>query len=114
MWWGACACKCFHLTLCSQLEAQGFYEPSPIFQYSSRPAMVFQVGDMVKRGGEEEGEVKAVVGDLMIVQVGDTQVAGPVGEWEVVSLLAPVEEPEDTEVYDQVAPLLLSYRLANK
>ena len=72
--------------------------------------MVFQVGDMVKRGGEEEGEVKAVVGDLMIVQVGDTQVAGPVSEWEVV---APVEEPEDTEAYDQVAPLLLSYRLAN-
>ena len=39
---------------------------------------------MVKRG-EEFGEVKRVYGTMMIVEVGNTQVAGPTIEWEVVA-----------------------------
>ena len=46
--------------------------------------MVFKVGDQVKRG-EEVGEVKAAVGSMVIVQVGDKQVAGPTIEWEIVA-----------------------------
>ena len=38
---------------------------------------------MVKRG-EEVGKVKAAVGSQVIVEVGNTQVAGPASEWEVV------------------------------
>ena len=47
----------------------------------------FEVGDMVKRGagGEEIGEVGAVVGSMMIVKVGNTQVVGLTIEWEIVA-----------------------------
>ena len=44
----------------------------------------FKVGDQVKRG-EEVGEVKAAVGSMLIVQVGNEQVAGPTIEWEIAA-----------------------------
>ena len=58
--------------------------------------MVFQVGDQVKRG-EEIGEVGAVVGSMMIVKVGNTQVAGPTIEWEAVTevIFSPLGVPQE-------------------
>ena len=46
--------------------------------------MVFKVGDQVKRG-EEVGEVKAATEEIVIVQVGNTQVSGPTIEWEIAA-----------------------------
>ena len=59
----------------------------------------FEVGDRVKRGagGEEIGEVGAVVGSMMIVKVGNTQVAGPTIEWEAVTevIFSPLGVPQE-------------------
>ena len=84
------------------LESFFAYSAQPSRSTQPRePAMVFQVGDQVKRG-EEIGEVGAVVGSMMIVKVGNTQVAGPTIEWEAVTevIFSPLGVPqEDKNIY---------------